>query len=223
MPALVPNRFLVRMVHPCLFVKGIPLMGEEDESLFNLPESARLANFADLDERKNFGDVRLAWNDFGLALQVTISGKSQDPQGDAEKPRSSDGFTLWIDTRDARASHRATRYCHQFYFLPTGGGPEKTEAECGQMKINRAQQDAPVCSPGDIPFRHKKTKGGYRLEAFLPAAVLTGWNPEEHPRLGVYYHWRDQELGDQFLSVSQDFPFPDDPSLWEILELTKAK
>ena len=73
----------------------------------------------------------------------------------------------------------------------------------------------------DIPFRAFRTKGGYRLEAFLPAAALAGFDPEQHPRLGVSYAVRDQELGDQFLSVNGDFPFADDPSLWAVLELVR--
>ena len=66
-----------------------------------------------------------------------------------------------------------------------------------------------------------RTKSGYRLELFLPAAALTGFDPEEHPRLGVCYAVRDSELGDQFLSVNGDFPYMDDPSLWDVLELVK--
>ena len=73
----------------------------------------------------------------------------------------------------------------------------------------------------DVLFRAHRMKGGYRLEAFLPAAALNGFDPQEHPRLGVYYSVRDQELGDQFLSVGWDFPFSDDPSLWAVLELVK--
>jgi hypothetical protein len=73
----------------------------------------------------------------------------------------------------------------------------------------------------DVLFRAHHIKGGYRLEAFLPAAVLNGFDPQEHPRLGVYYYIRDQELGDQFLSVGWEFPFGEDPSLWAVLELVK--
>ena len=90
-----------------------------------------------------------------------------------------------------------------------------------QSKINRALQDAPLCNPGDVPFRGLPARRGYRLEAFLPAAVLNGFDPEQHPRLGVYYAVRDQELGDQFLGVGAEFPFADDPSLWAVLELVK--
>lgn len=223
MPALVPNRFLVRVCHPCVYVKGMPRDVEDDEPLLDLPDAAKVNNFVALDGGTNFADVRLAWNDFGLGFQVIVKGKEQAPAGDSDRPKASDGVTLWIDTRDARASHRASRYCHQFHFLPVGGGADKIEPAFVQTKINRALQDAPLCGPADVPFRTVKEKKGYRIEAFLPMAVLTGFDPEQHPRLGVYYHVRDQELGDQFLGVNNDFPFADDPSLWEPLEMVKGK
>jgi hypothetical protein len=218
---IVPNRFLVRLCHPCPYIAGVPDRSADSELLIDLPEAARLNNFADLDGQANFADVRLAWNDFGLAVEALVGGKDQPPAGDAARPWSSDGLILWIDTRDARGSHRASRYCHQFHFLPAGGGEDRDEPAIVPMKINRALQDAPLASPGDIPFRAVKTAGGYRLEGFLPAAVLNGFDPAEHPRLGVYYVVRDRELGDQFLGVNGDFPFADDPSLWAVLELVK--
>ncbi|MFM8271433.1 MAG: hypothetical protein ACKODX_03780 [Gemmata sp.] len=221
MPPIVPNRFLVRVSHPCPYVKDAPRDTGADGHLFELPERARLDNFAALDEQSNFADVRLAWNDFGLAVQVEVKGKSQPPIGDSDKPSVSDGLRLWIDTRDARASHRGSRYCHQFAFFPSGAGADKDEPFLLQSKINRALQDAPMASLSDTPFRAHKIKGGYRLEVFLPAAALNGFDPSEHPRLGVYYCVRDQERGDQFLSVGWEFPFSDDPSLWGVLELVK--
>ena len=221
MPPIIPNRFLVRVCNPCPHVKDVPRDAEDAEHLVELPESARLQNFAALDELKNFADVRLGWNEFGIAVQVEVTGKGQPPLGDAERPWSSDRATLWIDTRDARSGHRASRFCHQFHFLAAGAGADKDEPAVVQTKINRALQDAPLANPGDIPFRGTRGKGGYRLEAFLPAAVLNGFDPEQHPRLGVYYSVHDQELGDQFLSVNGDFPFADDPSLWAVLELVK--
>ena len=220
MPALVPNRFLVRVAHPCPYVKDVP-GGDDADHLVDLPDAARLDNLAALDGQTNFADVRLAWNEFGLAVQATVTGKAEAPAGDAGRPRSSDGLTLWVDTRDARTSHRASRYCHQFHLLAAGGGPDQEDPAFFQTKINRALQDAPVCNPGDVPFRMTKVKGGYRLEAFLPAAVLTGFDPAEHPRLGVYYAAHDHERGDQYLAVDGNFPFADDPSLWAVLELVK--
>jgi hypothetical protein len=219
--SLIPNRFLVRVTHPCPHVKDAPRDSDEGDYLIDLTEAARLRNFAELDGQKNFADVRLGWNEFGLAVQVEVKGKEQPPIGDADRPRSCDGLSLWIDTRDSRASHRASRYCHHFLFLATGGGADKDEPFVAQARINRAQQDAPAANLAEVPFRAHRAKGGYRLEAFLPAAALYGFDPQEHPRLGVYYVVRDQELGDQFLSVSWDFPFSDDPSLWAVLELVR--
>jgi hypothetical protein len=222
MPPIVPNRFLVRVSHPCPFVKDAPRDTDDDEYLLELPESARIDNFAALDEKENFADVRLAWNEFGLAVSVVVTGKKQEPVGDSDKPSGADGLRFWIDTRDARASHRGSRYCHQFAFFPTGGGADKEEPFLTQSKINRALQDAPMANLADVPFRGHRVKGGYRLEVFLPAAALHGFDPAEHPRLGVYYCIRDQELGDQFLSAGWEFPFSDDPSLWAVLELVKG-
>jgi hypothetical protein len=214
---LIPPRFLFRLAYPCLHVKGIPV--EEGDRLLDLPEACRLENFAAMDERRNFADVRLAWNELGLGVQVEVRGKDQVPQGDAARPRGSDGLSLWIDTRDARTSHRASRYCHQFHFLPTGGGPDHDEPVFAQTRINRALQDAPLASASAVPFRGERIRGGYRLEAFLPAAVLNGFDPEQNRRLGVYYAVRDAELGEQMLGVGSDFPYWEDPSLWSVLEL----
>ena len=168
--SIVPNRFLVRIAHPCPYVKDVPRDSDDDEHLIELPESARVQNFADLDERKNFADVRLGWNEFGLAVQCEMTGKEQLAVGDADRPRQSDGLSLWIDTRDARASHRATRYCHNFLVLAAGGGPEKDEPFVAQSKINRAQQDA--------PWRTSRTSPS---AACAPRAA-TGWNCSCPPR-----------------------------------------
>jgi hypothetical protein len=222
MPSLVPNRFLVRVAHPCPYVKdAVRDADDETAHLVDLPAAGRLRTFAALDGHRDFADVRLGWNELGLAVQATVAGKTKDPSGDADRPWAADGLSLWLDTRDARTSHRAGRFCHQFHLLPAGGGPDKDEPTLSQTKINRALQDAPLCQPADVAFRCHRGGGGYRIEAFLPAAVLTGFDPDQHPRLGVYYHVRDAELGDQFLAVSADFPFADDPSLWEVLELVK--
>jgi hypothetical protein len=217
--SLIPHRFLVRVTYPCRYIKGIPT--EDADRLLDLPEECRIDNFAAMDDQRNFADVRLAWNEFGLAVQVEVRGKQQSPQGSAARPRASDGFTIWLDTRDARTSHRASRYCHQFYLLPTGGGPDGDDPVFGQAKINRALQDAPLCNASDVAFRCERTKHGYIAETFLPAALLNGFDPEQNRRLGFYYSVRDAELGEQDLSVGADFPFWEDPTLWSTLELVR--
>jgi hypothetical protein len=217
--SLVPHRFLFRVAYPCRYVKGIPV--EDADRLLDLPETCRIDNLVAMDERKNFADVRSAWNEFGLGFQVEVTGKEQLPQGSSNRLRGSDGVTLWLDTRDARTSHRGSRYCHQFHLLPAGGGPEEDEPVFSQAKINRALQDAPLCNASSVPFRCVRTRHGYIVEAFLPAAVLNGFDAEQSPRLGFYYVVKDTELGEQVLSVGADFPYWEDPSLWSVLELVR--
>lgn len=216
---LIPNRFLFRLSYPCRYVAEMPR--EDEDQLLQLGADCRIDNFAGMDGQKNFAGVFLAWNELGMGLQVEVKGKERLPEGDAARARGADGVTLWIDTRDSRTSHRASRYCHQFHFLPTGGGPDHDEPSFGQSKINRALQDAPLCDPNSVPFRFSSRKTGYVLEAFLPAGVLHGYDPEQFPRLGFYYVVRDAELGEQFLSVGSEFPYWEDPSLWSVLELKK--
>jgi hypothetical protein len=217
--ALVPASFLVRLRYPCRYVKDLPRA--DDDLLLDLAEECRLESFATMDGGRAFADVRLAWNELGLGMQVAVRGKQQPAQGDVARARSSDGFTFWLDTRDARTGHRATRYCHQFHFLVTGGGPEHDEPAFIQAKINRALHDAPTVPPGSVPFRCTSRKGGYVAEAFLPAAALHGFDPEQSPRLGLFYAVKDAELGEQTLGVGADFPYWEDPSLWSVLELAR--
>jgi len=227
---LIPHRFLIRVAYPCRYVKAMPLPPLSPPSkggagggdrLLELPESCRIDNFAAMDDKKNFADVRLAWNELGLGLQVEVRGKQKPPEGDASRPRGSDGVTMWLDMRDARASHRASRYCHQFHLLASGGGPERDEPAVAQSKINRALEDAPFASPNSVALRVFTKVTGYTLEAFLPAAALYAYDPEQHSRLGFFYAVRDEELGEQTLSVGPEFPFWEDPSLWSVLELVK--
>jgi hypothetical protein len=216
---LVPHRFLFRIAHPCHYVKDMPRQG--DERPLELPAECRIDNYAAMDDQRNFADVSLAWNELGLGLRVEVRGKERAPQGDAARPRGSDGVTLWVDTRGARGSHRASRYCHQFHFLAAGAGPDHDEPAFVQTKINRALEDAPHVAPAEVALLVRPIRGGYLLEAFLPAAALNGYDPEQHPRLGFFYAVRDDERGEQLLSITAEFPFWEDPSLWGVLELVR--
>lgn len=218
--ALVPPRFLFRFAQPCRYRRDMPL--RDEDRLLELDDSCDIDNNAAIDEKKNFATVRLAWNELGLGIQVDVRGKDNPPQADVSRPRGSDGVTLWLDTRDSRASHRASRYCHQFHFLPAGGGADHDEPVAAQSRINRALEDAPLADPKKVPVRATFHKSGYILEAFLPAALLTGYDPEQHSRLGFFYSVRDEELGEQLLSVTSEFPFWEDPSLWSVLDLVKG-
>ena len=214
---LLPAAFLFEYCFDCRYVAEIPL--SSGDRLLDLPSACRVDGLVRMTGRQPFAEVALAWNERGLGFQVAVRGKDRAAVADARHPRSSDGALLWIDTRDARTSHRASRYCHCFYFLPTGGGSHRDEPACGQLKISRALADAPLCRPEHIAFAVTPQTGGYILEAFLPAEVLHGFDPETNRRLGFFYVVKDAELGEQTLSVGPEFPYWDDPSLWSVLNL----
>ena len=70
MPPLVPNRLLLRVIHPCWYVKKMPDDSEEAEHLLDLPEAARLKNFAALDDREDFAQWVIADPAFRRALDL---------------------------------------------------------------------------------------------------------------------------------------------------------
>lgn len=213
---LLPNRFLFRYSLPVRYERKLPRAGKK---LLDLPAEFALADFGELDAAKPFGQLRLAWNERGLGISVAVEGKKQPLKCDAHALETSDGLRVFIDTRDTQNIHRASRYCQQYFLLPASSGTATADPCAVQAPILRAREDAPRANVAEIRMSAAVSKTGYRLETWLPATVLHGYDPEAQPRLGFYYALRDAELGDQFLSVGHDFPFAIDPSLWSTLEL----
>ena len=187
-----------------------------------LNEQYRLPDFAQLDGEPPAGDVRVAWNAEGLVVVVEVHGKRQPPWCRESRPDDSDGLRVWIDTRDTHNIHRASRFCHQFIFMPGGTGRGLDEPVAEQLLINRAKENAKPIRPGVLQVRRQKRADGYRLEAFIPAAALTGFEPHDNPRLGFTYAIVDRELGVRTWSCPEELPYAEDPSLWGSLELENA-
>lgn len=217
--SLIPPSLLFRLCYPCLHVTGFPRIDGED--LLDLPAKCTLPESMRLMEKSGFAEVRIGWNEAGLGIEVKVKGKDQPVRGEAGKYRTSDGISIWIDTRSARESHRASRFCHHFFFLAGGSGDDGEAPSAGQTKIHRALADAPLCNPDKLGVRIHAIKGGYRLECFIPTEALHGLDVELNRQLGFFYVVRDRELGEQTLSLGPEFPFAEDPSLWQLLELQK--
>lgn len=216
--SLLPHRFLFRYSLPVRYDLALPKGGKK---LLGISADFALPDFAALDKAEPFGELRLAWNEKGLGISVEVKGKKKPPSCAIETPENSDGLRVFIDTRNTQNIHRASRYCQQFCLLPTGGGAAKDEPCAVQLPILRAREEAPRADMSTTRLAASISKTGYLLEAWLPAGVLYGYDPEAQPRLGFYYALRDAELGEQFLSVGPEFPFAVDPSLWCTLELSK--
>jgi len=218
MAAILPTRFLFRYAVSVRYEAKLPRKGAR---LLDLPADSAWPPFDSLENERPLGDLRLAWNETGFGVSVELRGKKRRPQCSTPLPTMADGLQVWIDTRNTQSIHRASRFCHHFCLLPMGGGKGQVEPVARQIPIARAREEAPLANSADVLIAANVGRDGYLLEAWFPARTLHGYDPEANPRLGFYFHLRDSELGEQFLSVGPEFPFAHDPSLWATLELVK--
>ena len=214
--SLLSPAFLFRFSVPCRFLRdsGVGDGGELDETF-------SLRSFSEFDGQRRFAEVRAAWNQQGMAFDVSVTGKQQSLWCRQARMESSDGLHVWIDTRDAHNIHRASRFCHQFSFLPAGSERQPGQPVGAMIPINRARENPRPVDPTELRVRSTVRRDGYRLQVFLRTAVLTGYDPAEQPRLGFFYAVADRELGTQTFSVGPEFPYQEDPSLWGTLELVR--
>ena len=216
-----------RLISPVMlyrFAVDCPRVSEawDRKSGITLPDTGRLPVFSELDDQRTWADVRTGWNDDGLYLSVDVRGKQQSPWCRSTQLLESDGFQVWIDTRDTHNIHRASRFCHWFLFLPTGGGSRRNSPLGTMLKINRARDFPKSFGQADTLVAATLRNDGYQMSIMIPAAAMDGWNPEEHRHLGFNYAVTDRELGWQSLAIGPEFPVAEDPALWQTLSLTDS-
>lgn len=220
MPALVPYPFLFRYAFPVTYLAGMPRTGEP---VLGLSAAHELPYPGALEGGKPFATLFAAWNEQGLGLAVEVGDKRRSPVASVNRPEFADGLHVWLDTRNTHNIHRASRFCHRFVLAPTGGGRKQDEPFALGLPIPRAREDAPRNAADSIRVRAKVASKGYRLEAWLPAESLTGFDPLLFPKLGFYAIVRDGDhAGVQPLTVGAEFPVDGDPSLWSTLDLVRA-
>ncbi|WP_278467295.1 hypothetical protein [Gimesia maris] len=201
--SIIPCSFLFRHSIALPQIQDIP---RKRGRLLNLPGSALLPDLT-YDKSKKWGELKVAWNAEGLAISLQVNQKKH-PVTPAES------LEIWIDTRDTKTIHRASRYCHSFEFQAVGLSGKPV---CLQQTVHRAQEDAPRCDLKKVGLWSKISKTGYALDVWLPASELYGFDPASYPQTGFYYKITDSELGEQFMIVDHEFPFAQDPSLWATL------
>ncbi|MDX1964602.1 MAG: hypothetical protein SFX18_15735 [Pirellulales bacterium] len=180
-----------------------------------------LPYLAQLDGAPPLVDLRVGWNNEGVQFWLSLAGKSQAPWCRENRLDDSDGLHVWLDTRDTHNIHRASRFCHHFFFMPHGAGPRLDQPLADQLLINRARENANPIRPRQLQVAASRQERGYTLEAFIPAGALTGFDPAEYPRLGFFACVADRELGPLPLALNDEFPYDEDPSLWMSLELLR--
>ncbi len=211
MKSLVPNRFLFDFELDLHYRAKLPAI---TGTLSDWSDDDLLPKLSALDDGVDFADVWSCWNESGLAIAYRVIGKKRPLRCTANKFWMGDNLRLCTDMRDARTNKRATRFCQQFYFMPVGGGAKSTKPVVGINPIKRARESAPNIDTTRIEIASCVKRDGYALEAMIPAPCLSGFNPQEHPRIGFYYMLEDGDHGQQFLTVGDDLSWHVDPSTW---------
>ncbi|MFM8435877.1 MAG: hypothetical protein ACKOBP_11160 [Planctomycetia bacterium] len=178
-----------------------------------LPALALLANVPDL------LDLSIAWNEQGLGVRAVARGVGASRWCQPTKPEDSDGLHLWIATRPTGESHRAGRYCRRLALLPTGGGRLADQAVAVAAAIPRTSELPAERPPDAVTIAGKLLPDGWKIDAFISAAALPGWDPAEIPRLGFCAALIDRRLGRVPFCAPPEYPWDSDPTTWAELEL----
>jgi len=214
---LIPNRLLFRFEIPIRY-RSSPVI---DGRLDDWDESYQLPDFSELDGRTPFGRIWLAWNETGLFIACRVEGRRSALQCDPKRFWTGDNLRLMTDMRDTRDIRRASRYCQQFYFLPAGGGRDGRAPVAGAARVNRATEHAPPVPDGLIRVAGGRRGDTYTIEAHIPAEALSGFDPIEHPRIGIYTMLEDRDFGQQYLTVGDELNWHIDPSTWATAVLVR--
>jgi len=217
--ALVPNRFLFDFEFPLRYRAVAPQI---DGRCADWTDAELLPRLGALDGQPEFGHVWACWNESGLFVACRVEGKRKPPRCDPRSFWTSDHLRLCTDMRDARTNRRGTRFCQQFYFLAGGCGPKKDQPGAASTPIRQAKENAPAISTGRIEVASHLSRTGYSLDAHVPADCLNGFDPAEHPRIGLYYMLEDSEHGQQYLTIGDDLLWYVDPSTWATAVLRKT-
>src|SRR4029453_2945588 len=148
---LIAPSLLFRFAAPCRYTDQ-----RWSASGIKLSEQNRAPCFWEVKGAKLFADVRLGWNEQGLAVNVAVKGKQQPPWCRDSRIDDSDGVQLWIDTRNTQNIPRAGRFCHRFAFLPVGAGHRLDEAVAVLLAINRAKESPREIEPSMLNARSEK-------------------------------------------------------------------
>lgn len=214
----LPRRAFFRIELPIRCLAKTPTI---DGSMRKWKAEYLLPPLVELDDEPAFADVYAAWNEDHLFVAFDVPERRGSVRCDPTRWWKDDGLRVCIDTRDTRDLKRATRFCHFFYLLPTGGGSIGKQPLAGLHRMSRAKEPPPSVDPGKIKLGVRIDRRGYSLEAAIPAACLNGWNPAEHPRIGFFYKINDTCHGAQHLTVNDDLGWNVDPSTWATAALVR--
>ncbi len=175
-----------------------------------------LPDMTSLLDEERFASLSLAWNEESLMGFLSVEKPFESSSfPDYEK---GDALEIFIDTRDNKKASFATRYSHQFVFLPGS-----VDGVCAQEITRfRCEDSHALCDSALIGLEMRLEKKGYSLFFTLPKEVLHGYDPVQFSRLGFSYKiHRYKEKPMHFPFSSKSFDPLQNPSLWASLVLLK--
>jgi hypothetical protein len=185
----------------------------------DLDDSCRVPVLAPLADVPALLDLRLGWNEEGLAVRGAARGVGAARWCQPTRPEDSDGLHLWIATRPTGESHRAGRFCRRLVLMPTGGGRSAEQPVAVAAAIPRSSELPAELPSGAVSIEGRLDDDGWLVAACIGAAALPGWDPLEMPRLGFFAAVIDRRLGAVPLFAPPEFPWESDPTTWAELEL----
>lgn len=215
MSPLVNPAALFRFRFPCRRRERLwPPAAAALDAACRLPSLAAVLGVPDVLE------LALAWNETGLGVRAAARGVGASRWCQPTRPEDSDGLHLWIATRPTGESHRAGRFCRRLALLPTGGGPRADRPVAVAAAIPRTSEMPAELPAGAISLESRIDADGWRIDAWITAAALPGWDPAEIPRLGFCAALVDRRLGRVPCFAPAEYPWDSDPTTWAELVLT---
>jgi hypothetical protein len=215
---LIPTTFLFRYQVEIRRVPDLP--HRSGDFPLGLGPESRLPWLICDTETVPFADVRMAWNDHGLGLQVEVTGRTMPVSHPGLRQSNVPAIDIWIDTRPTPDSHRAGRYCSQWHLHPERK-PDRRQPMVEAVAIARAREEAARSDASTVLVGNETSAAGYRLEAWFTRESLPGFDPEASAKLGFFYRIEEPEFGVQVPWESGGFPVENDPSLWLTLLLSE--
>lgn len=176
----------------------------------------QLSDLSEWQAEERFATVALAWSDAGIFASVFVD----KPFEEAFYPRFSEGdaIELFFDTRDLKTAGFATRFCHQFVFLPQA--VQGISAQ--EISHFRTEDTHPLCDSADLQVTAEFSKKNYELHIFIPAHCLHGFDPTSFDRIGFTYRiHRFKGTPQHFALSSQHFSLEQHPRLWASFKFAK--
>lgn len=208
---LIPRRALFRYELPIRRLARAPRI---DGDVRKWSAEHLVPPLVEIEGKRPVADVYWGWNEEFFAVAFDVPDRRAFPEVDTEQWWKRDGFRLCLSTRDVIDARRGTRFCHFFYFLAVGGGRDRSKPIVGHTKLSRSKEPPPVVDVSQVHVASIVDRRRVMLEALIPASCLNGWDPADHPRVGVFYKVRDGQVGDQHLTVGDDLGWNSDPSTW---------